>query len=422
MRRLTVYIQIRGEDLLCGEIRGMSFEDACFSYDSSWLERKEAAAISLSLPLQAEAFDPRRTRAFFAALLPGGSFLSDLARLLRCRPEDYLSMLSVLGSDCRGGLKILEEDFPLPQASYEDLDPQALKRLAGGEQKDMASLLVRSSSALPGEAPCCCLRLREDGSWQLPEGDMTGTHLILQSRPLYERGLLNAALCMGAAKRLGIPAAGAALLGKGGDHRILLALERSDRVRSGRVPAGEEERILRCHLEDMGQALGTGQEKALERDYEGYMAAMFRLLRERAFRPIPDMISLWDRIVFNFLVGNLEGDVRSFGLLYSRDLRTLSLAPAGCISCTAMYDPLSVKLPFHIDGCYSPDSLTGRSFERMAPECGMGRKMGRERFDFLAGGLEKALYESAGELEKQGFEDAPSLAGQILEAGGIKNL
>lgn len=152
------------------------------------------------------------------------------------------------------------------------------------------------------------------------------------------------------------------------------------------------------------------------------MAAMFRLLRERAFRPIPDMLSLWDRIVFDFLAGNLEGGVRSFALNYREDLSAVSLAPSEFISCTAMYDPLSGRLPFHIDGCYSQDSLTGESFERMAPECGIGKKMGRERFDLLAGGFEKAIYESAEKLQTQGFEDASALAGQILEAGGIRNL
>ncbi|MGX8687446.1 MAG: hypothetical protein ACSW8K_06590, partial [bacterium] len=77
---------------------------------------------------------------------------------------------------------------------------------------------------------------------------------------------------------------------------------------------------------------------------------------------------------------------------------------------------------FYIDGLYSPESLTGRSFENMAPECGLGKKMGRKRFDFLAGGLEKALFESAAELKSRGFGDAPFLAGQILETGGIRNL
>lgn len=418
MRKLKVYLQKCGKDLPCGEIRGMSYEDACFSYMPSFLESKDAAAVSLSLPLQKDPFDAERTAGFFSGLLPSGPVRRDLAGLIRCRDEDYLSMLSILGSDCRGGLKILEEDFPLPLDCFEDLEENDLKRLAGGSGRDAASLLIRSSSSLPGDIPSCSMRrLERDGRWQLPCGEMTGTHLILQSRPLYERGLLNAALCMGAAKRLGINTCETWLIGKGEDHRLLLAVKRSDRYETG-----EEKKLLKLHQEDMGQALGIRPERILEKDYQGYMEAMFRLLRERAFRPIPDMISLWDRIIFNFLVGNLEGNAGSFTLTYNADLTAVSLAPAAYISCSSMYDPVSGRLPFHIDGCYSPDSLNGKSFENMAPECGLGRKMGRKRFDHLAAGLEKALYESAEDLKKQGFEDASFLAGRILETGGIRNI
>lgn len=418
MRTLTVYIQIRGKDLLCGEIRGMSWEDACFSYVPSFLEREDAAAVSLSFPLKEGPFGPKRTRAFFSLLLPSGRIRRELAGLIRCREDDYLSMLSILGSDCRGGLKVLEEEYPLPESCCEAFDDRDLNRLSGGTVRDMASLLIRSSTAVPGEAPACCLKRKDNGGrWLLPMGGLTGTHLVLQSRPLYERGLLNAALCMGAARKLGITTSDAELTGQGGDHRILLAVERSDREK-----AGDGDRIIKRHQEDMGQALGILPEKTYEKEYEGYMPAMFSLLRERARRPVPDMLSLWDRIIFDFLIGNLEGSVRSFAVSYGPALSSLSLAPAQYISCTAMYEPVSGKLPFSIDGCYSPDSLSGRSFEKMAPECGLGRKMGRKRFDLLAGGLEKALYESAEDLKKQGFEDAPALAGQILEAGGIRNL
>lgn len=416
MRRLKIYLQICGKGLPCGEIRGMSFEDACFIYDASYLERKEAAAISISLPLQKDPFDHERTAAFFSGLLPSGSFRRVIAGLLRCREEDYMSMLSILGSDCRGGIKALEEEFPLPESCLEDLDRRDLEMLYGGREKETASLLIRSSSALPGHAPVLCLRRLKEEGWKLPCGEMTGNFLVYPTWSLQESGLLNAALCMSAAEKLGIRTQKAHLTGKGGDDRIFLAVERSDREE------GREGRIVRRHQEDMAQAMGILPGRAAERDYEGYMASMFRILRERACRPLPDMLSLWDRIIFNFLIGNSEGDIRSFALTYGPDLSAVSLAPASYISCSAMYDPLSWKLPFHIDGLYSPESLTGRSFENMAPECGLGKKMGRKRFDFLAGGLEKALFESAAELKSRGFGDAPFFAGQILETGGIRNL
>ncbi len=43
-----------------------------YCYASDWLEQSSAVALSASLPLQAEPFDDRKTRPFFAGLLPEG--------------------------------------------------------------------------------------------------------------------------------------------------------------------------------------------------------------------------------------------------------------------------------------------------------------------------------------------------------------
>ena len=41
-----------------------------FSYLQTWLERPDTTPISRSLPLQSEAFSGKRTRPFFAGILP----------------------------------------------------------------------------------------------------------------------------------------------------------------------------------------------------------------------------------------------------------------------------------------------------------------------------------------------------------------
>ena len=43
-----------------------------FRYAPGWLSRPDALALSASLPLQAEPFDDRTSRPFFAGLLPEG--------------------------------------------------------------------------------------------------------------------------------------------------------------------------------------------------------------------------------------------------------------------------------------------------------------------------------------------------------------
>ena len=53
-----------------------------FSYESDWLNTRNAIPLSQSLPLQAEAFDDRATRPFFAGLLPEGDKRKLIAQAL----------------------------------------------------------------------------------------------------------------------------------------------------------------------------------------------------------------------------------------------------------------------------------------------------------------------------------------------------
>ena len=48
-----------------------------FCYAADWLAQPQAMALSASLPLQAQPFDERQTRPFFAGLLPGQDALDD---------------------------------------------------------------------------------------------------------------------------------------------------------------------------------------------------------------------------------------------------------------------------------------------------------------------------------------------------------
>ena len=72
MRRLLVYIEIKGESVYVGEIVGKDSNDACFTYADVYLENSEHRAISIGLPLEEKIFNAQRTRVFFEGLLPEG--------------------------------------------------------------------------------------------------------------------------------------------------------------------------------------------------------------------------------------------------------------------------------------------------------------------------------------------------------------
>ena len=54
-----------------------------FRYAQDWLSRPGAVTLSRSLPLQAEPFDDRHTRPFFAGLLPEGQLRRLIAQIGR---------------------------------------------------------------------------------------------------------------------------------------------------------------------------------------------------------------------------------------------------------------------------------------------------------------------------------------------------
>ena len=64
MRRLSVYIEIKGTQVCVGEICGNTPEDAVFSYAKEYMEKQGAVPISLSLPFSDSAFSPARTKNF----------------------------------------------------------------------------------------------------------------------------------------------------------------------------------------------------------------------------------------------------------------------------------------------------------------------------------------------------------------------
>ena len=108
MRELKVYIEISGKQTLVGTIRGNDFTDAFFSYHDEYLSAGNPAQISISLPLQKEPFSPERTRNYFESLLPEGFSRTAVADWIKADEKDYLTILSCLGRECLGAIKIVE--------------------------------------------------------------------------------------------------------------------------------------------------------------------------------------------------------------------------------------------------------------------------------------------------------------------------
>lgn len=408
--RLTVFIEICGEEILAGHIAGNSAADACFSYDESYLSRPNAKAISLSLPLQKTAFLPRQTQIFFEGLLPEGFTRRSVAQSLHVDENDYLSILHALGKECLGAVRIIDESDVDAASDYTPLSIEQVRALAEEGATKSTELVVASHLSLTGASGK--VGLYYDGkNWYLPQGNAPSTHIVKQSHVRLEHIVPNELLCLQTAKNLGIATSDSFIIntGTGNDEQILFATKRYDRkfisqktIRGLPVP-------LRLHQEDFAQALGIRSADKYEKNHAGYLKSMFALLRAHSADPIADQLALWNYVIFSYLIGNTDNHIKNHSLLYADDLQTIRLAPAYDMVSTIIYKSSTHDLSFAIGGEYNRDRITRDSFRAAAKEIGLGEKIALAHFDSLTERFPRALDEATERLCADGYPHAEAL-------------
>ena len=88
-----------------------------FCYTPDWLLHKEAVALSISLPLQARPFYDRKTRPFFAGLLPEGQMRRLIAQQFQVSGQNDFALLDHIGGECAGAVTFLDPGQALPVPS-----------------------------------------------------------------------------------------------------------------------------------------------------------------------------------------------------------------------------------------------------------------------------------------------------------------
>ncbi len=419
MRELSVYIELNGIQTLVGKIAGESYLDARFRYEQEYLDNKDAAAISISLPLQQEAFSPAKTKNFFESLLPEGFSRKAVANWMKADENDYISILAELGKECLGAIKIVEgQDDEV--SGYELLSAQRVKALAAEGATKSTEILLETHLSLTGASGKVGLYYNAaDKTWYLPKGDAPSTHIVKQSHVRHKQIVLNEQLCIQTAKRIGITVPESFIVSQGSqaDEDILYATARYDRPLSNNKELDGLKCPYRLHQEDFAQALGIFAADKYEKTPSGYMARMFELLRNNSSNPIEDQIALLRIIIFNYLIGNTDCHVKNFSLLYSEDLKSKRLAPAYDLVATRVYRTTS-DMSFYIGDELNISKINRSKFEMAASEIGLSSNLVLNTFDDVANKLEKAIADVAEKLAEKGFENAISLKNEILKSGG----
>lgn len=419
MRRYNVYVEVDGKQARVGEIEGNSSEDARFSYSEEYKEKNNPRAVSVSLPIQDEPFSPEQTRVFFEGLLPEGFMRRSIAANMHFDENDYLSILYNLGQECLGAIRI-DVTGEEQESAYEAITSKQVEELAAEGTTKSTELVIKTHLSLTGASGKVGLYYDDKNSrWYLPCGLAPSTHIVKQSHIRLDGIVTNEQLSMLAARKCGIdiPESFIINVGSGFDSEVLFATKRYDRIIDESSPLiGNLKRPYRIHQEDFAQAMGVAASEKYEKDGQNYAEKMFEIIRNHARRPLEDQLRLWNRIVYNFALGNTDAHIKNYSLLYDIHMEGISLAPAYDMLSTVIYKSATRDMSFKIGGTRNIDSIDEDSFKLLASRAGIGEKIAMSSYHKVLDRFESAIKEAAGELQEIGFENAGNMAERILLA------
>ena len=367
MNALNVYWNTE----LVGRLAKTGAQDMSFQYSESYLGSKHPRPISLSLPLQAEAFGGHISKSWFANLLPEGEIRGQVARKLGVSERNEYAILTGIGGDCAGALQLLPESTPavtegkLIPLPWDELET----KIASAPRPALLALVLREGElrlSLAGAQDKLPVHIAA-GQLALPSGNAASTHLLKISSGSFPDLVQNELFCISLARKVGLNVPRAEMAAT---KTPILVIERYDRLVN---PDGS---IHRLHQEDFCQALGFPPESKYENEGGPTLAQIFEALARGSQTPLPDKRDLLKWVLFNFIIGNADAHAKNVSFLYGKtgDENGPLLAPFYDLVCTEVYDQLSKKQAHKIGGEYRNKFIASRHWDRFASSIGVNPK------------------------------------------------
>ncbi len=352
-----------------------------FAYGADWLNKPGAMALSASLPLQAQPFDDRQARPFFAGLLPEGEIRRLIAQHFQVSRQNDFALLDRIGGECAGAVSFLARGQALPSASAEG----DVKWLSDDEVAAILEELPRRPM-LAGKGG---LRLSLAGAQDklpvvfdgqrigLPQGATPSSHILKPAIQAVSASVINEGFCMALAHAMRLGPAQTQVREVLG--RPYLLVERYDRLTDARGT------LQRLHQEDFCQALGVVPEMKYQNEGGPDLKQCFDLVRRLTRPNARQVLRLFDYVVFNALIGNHDAHAKNFSLLYTGDAPIL--APMYDALCTAVYPTLTPKMAMKIGSKYNLSEVYARHWEQFAQGAGLSPAQAKRRILELAGAM-----------------------------------
>jgi serine/threonine-protein kinase HipA len=353
-----------------------------FCYASGWLTQADPVALSASLPLQAQPFDDRKSRPFFAGLLPEGRMRRLIAQQFQVSGQNDFALLDHIGGECAGAVTFLKPGQALPVPTRRDdvqwlsdeevvaiLDELPRRPMLAGKDGLRLSL-AGAQDKLPvvfdGARPNCQIGLPLNGT--------PSSHILKPAIHAIEDSVLNEGFCMALAQAMQLKPAQSIV------HQVLdrsfLLVERYDRLLDAQ---GQRQRL---HQEDFCQALGVVPEMKYQNEGGPGLAQCFDLVRSATRPSAPQILRLLDNVIFNVLIGNHDAHAKNFSLLYSG--KSPVLAPCYDTLSMAVYPTLTQKMAMKIGSKYKFSEVQARHWEQFAEGVGFTKAQAKRRILELA--------------------------------------
>lgn len=371
-RVLHVYLK----EGLVGQLEQDDSGALWFCYDGAWLESKSSVPLSASLPLRSERFGRNECRPFFAGLLPEENNRKLIAKAFGVSDRNDFALLEKIGAECAGAVSLLPpSEFPVSgKPRYREI---TLEELAGKfAALPLHPLLAGEDGirlSLAGAQGKLAVAIR-DGSFFLPLEGSPSSHILKPQSAHFEGLVENEFFCMRLAAEAGLEVASVEI-GTAGETRFL-QVDRFDRTP---LADGRWERI---HQEDFCQAMGIPPELKYQQEGGPNLKKCFSLVRDVSVVPGPDVLRLFDAVVFNFLIGNSDAHGKNFSFLYGDG--GARLAPLYDLVCTQAYPHLAEEMAMKIGDERKPSRIVARNWRKFFAEAGVGQSAAERRLLSLA--------------------------------------
>lgn len=330
----SLYVYMNGYEV--GEYIQSRSGAQAFHYADSWLERRGAVPLSLSMPLTEKSHRGDVVYNYFDNLLPDSIDIRNrIQARFGVRTNQPFDLLSSIGRDCVGAIQLLSEKLEVDVKTIEGRRLSAQE--IAGELRNYRTLPLGMSTnqafriSIAGAQEKTAL-LKLNGLWHRPRAATPTTHIFKLPIGRIEHAGIdlsdsveNEWLCMEILREFGLPVP-AVSIETFEDVKVLI-VERFDREF-----AKNRKWIIRHPVEDMCQANGIAPALKYESDGGPGIASIMELLKS-SIQPEADRRQFMQTIFLFWLLAAPDGHAKNFSVF---------LKAGGRFQLSPVYDVISV--------------------------------------------------------------------------------